>query len=80
MGLRGGEVGLDKRTLIFKKNILIFPYFFRLKEWEKEINAISADSAKLKVENDFDLEGPPRHMTYINQYRVIFLSFKRWGV
>ena len=50
----------------------MFPYFFRLKEWEKEINAISADSAKLKVENDFDLEGPPRHMTYINQYRVNF--------
>ena len=73
MGLRGGEVGLDKRTLILKKKtILMFPYFFRLKEWEKEINAISADSAKLKVENDFDLEGPPRHMTYINQYRVNF--------
>ena len=47
----------------------------RLKDWEVEINADSADSALLKVENDFDLEGPPRHMTYINKYMVI--SFTR---
>ena len=49
---------------------------FRLKDWEVEINADSADSALLKVENDFDLEGPPRHMTYINKYMVIFFYEK----
>jgi hypothetical protein len=40
-----------------------------LKDWEKEINAADPD-APLKVENEFDLEGPPRHMTYINAYKV----------
>ena len=44
---------------------------FRLKDWEVEINADSTDPALLKVENEFDLEGPPRHMTYINKYMVI---------
>ncbi len=42
----------------------------RLKDWEAEINADSVESALLKVENDVDLEGPPRHMTYINAYKV----------
>ena len=41
----------------------------RLKEWEKEINVIDKGSAKLVVENDVDLEGPPRQMKYINAYK-----------
>lgn len=41
----------------------------RLKEWEKEINQINGDAAKLLVENEIDLEGPPRQMTYINKYK-----------
>jgi len=40
-----------------------------LKEWEKEINEIDIDSTKLLVENEVDLEGPPRQMTYINAYK-----------
>ena len=45
-------------------------HFFRLNDWEEEINVESRDSALLKVENDVDLEGPPRHMTFINAYMV----------
>ena len=41
----------------------------RLKDWEKEINVIDKGSAKLVVENDVDLEGPPRQMKYINAYK-----------
>ena len=44
-------------------------FLFRLKEWEKEINEIDIDSTKLLVENEVDLEGPPRQMTYINAYK-----------
>ena len=40
----------------------------RLKDWQKEINAI--ESPMIKVENDYDLEGPPRHMTYVNKSKV----------
>lgn len=42
----------------------------RLKEWETEVNSLSSENAKIAVENDHDLEGPPRHMTYINSYKV----------
>ena len=45
-------------------------FLFRLKDWEVEINIDSAEAALLKVENEVDLEGPPRHMTYINTYLV----------
>lgn len=47
-----------------------------LKEWEEEINAIdrlsrgNAKNAKITLENEYDLEGPPRHMNYINVYKV----------
>ena len=41
----------------------------RLKEWEQEVNALSSENAKIFVENEHDLEGPPRYMTYINQYK-----------
>lgn len=46
-----------------------------LKEWEEEINAIdrlsrgNAKNAKITLENEYDLEGPPRHMNYINVYK-----------
>ena len=47
-----------------------------LKEWETEVNTLDMSSsgkvqnAKIIVENDYDLEGPPRHMTYMNSYKV----------
>lgn len=36
--------------------------------WENEINNVDKNSAKIVVENEFDLEGAPRKMKYINQY------------
>ena len=58
-------------TQVFFKTLLEgLLLFFRLTDWEQEINASSADSALLKVENLVDLEGPPRHMSYINAYKV----------
>ena len=43
----------------------------RIKEWEREINGIDGKfNAKLTVENEADLEGPPRHMNYITAYKV----------
>ena len=48
---------------------MYYNFLFRLKEWEKEINEIDIDSTKLLVENEVDLEGPPRQMTYINAYK-----------
>lgn len=39
-----------------------------LKAWEKELNEISTDPAKICVENDVDLEGPPQNFRYINDY------------
>ncbi|XP_040566269.1 histone-lysine N-methyltransferase SUV39H2 [Lepeophtheirus salmonis] len=38
----------------------------RIKEWEDEINKM--ERVKITVENETDLEGPPRHMTYITGY------------
>ena len=32
------------------------------------MNALDSEIAKIRVENLHDLEGPPRYMTYINQY------------
>jgi len=37
----------------------------RLREWETEINKL--EELKITVENDADLEGPPRHMRYITE-------------
>ena len=39
-----------------------------LKEWEQHLNAINSDPAKIVVENDVDLEGPPQNFKYINDY------------
>ena len=47
-----------------------------LKEWTDEVNKLdcssagNAQNAKITVINDADLEGPPRHMTYMNSYKV----------
>ena len=38
----------------------------RLKEWQDEVNQLEA--VKVTVENDYDLEGPPRYLKYINKY------------
>ena len=35
----------------------------RLKDWEREINQL--EKVKITVENNVDLEGPPRHMQYV---------------
>jgi histone-lysine N-methyltransferase SUV39H len=36
-----------------------------LAQWEKEINQM--ESPRVSVENKADLEGPPRHMTYVTE-------------
>ena len=38
----------------------------RLKEWAREINDICKET-KISVENEADLEGPPRQMSFISQ-------------
>lgn len=42
----------------------------RLKDWEREVNSLDSEVAKISVENSVDLEGPPRYMTYINEYKT----------
>jgi hypothetical protein len=39
-----------------------------LAQWEKKINEINKDPAKILVENKVDLEGPPAGFTYITDY------------
>ena len=47
-----------------------------LKEWADEANTLdcssagNAQNARITVVNEVDLEGPPRHMTYMNSYKV----------
>ena len=54
-----------------------------LKEWIDEVNSLDRSSvgntqnAKITVVNDVDLEGPPRHMTYMNFYKVNKVEFLR---
>ena len=43
-----------------------------IRSWEHEINSGDKNATRIAVENDVDLEGPPRRMTYINQYMVWF--------
>ena len=40
----------------------------QLKAWEDEMNRINTDPARIYVENEVDLEGPPTTFTYINGY------------
>ena len=46
----------------------------RLTDWEKEINLVDYQGPAIKVENEVDLEGPPRHMKYITEYKVMIIS------
>ena len=48
---------------------ILFMLCSRLKAWENEINSI--ESATVRVTNEYDLEGPPRHMTYVTKYQVM---------
>ena len=45
--------------------------FYRLQQWEKEINDL--ENPRVYVENNADLEGPPRHMTYVTVSKVNIL-------
>jgi len=40
----------------------------RLKEWQDEVNQLDQKAIKITVENEHDLEGPPRYLNYINKY------------
>ena len=51
----------------------------KLKEWEISINMISEGSAKITVENEVDLEGPPSNMTYINEVKPApGITIRQW--
>lgn len=41
-----------------------------LRKWERKINTICSDPAKLCVENNVDLELPPMDFKYINECQV----------
>ncbi|KAM8934572.1 histone-lysine N-methyltransferase SUV39H1 [Pelodytes ibericus] len=42
----------------------------RLRQWEQQLNAKRSDPGVITVENEVDLEGPPRDFIYINEYKV----------
>ena len=44
-----------------------------LRKWERKINSICSDPAKLCVENIVDLAMPPMEFVYINECRVRIL-------
>ncbi|XP_033127331.1 histone-lysine N-methyltransferase SUV39H2-like isoform X2 [Anneissia japonica] len=41
----------------------------QLKDWQKKINELSGDGAPISVENNVDLEGPPKNFIFINDYK-----------
>uniref|UniRef100_A0A8D0HDG4 Histone-lysine N-methyltransferase n=1 Tax=Sphenodon punctatus TaxID=8508 RepID=A0A8D0HDG4_SPHPU len=41
-----------------------------LRRWEEELNAKRNHKGRIVVENEVDLEGPPRDFVYINEYKV----------
>lgn len=41
-----------------------------LKRWEEELNRKKSHNGMLYVENDVDLDGPPRDFYYINDYKA----------
>uniref|UniRef100_A0A286XKW4 Histone-lysine N-methyltransferase n=1 Tax=Cavia porcellus TaxID=10141 RepID=A0A286XKW4_CAVPO len=41
-----------------------------LQRWEQELNAKRSHLGRITVENEVDLDGPPRAFMYINEYRV----------
>ncbi|XP_071806754.1 histone-lysine N-methyltransferase SUV39H2-like isoform X2 [Asterias amurensis] len=40
-----------------------------LKKWEKDLNAVCTEKARILVKNNVDLVGPPKDFTYINDYK-----------
>lgn len=69
------ETNGEKNILKVKNDILVRIYdIYRmvqldaLKTWEKELNDKATEKAKIFVENNVDLEGPPSNFTYINDY------------
>ncbi|OCT66833.1 hypothetical protein XELAEV_18038114mg [Xenopus laevis] len=42
----------------------------RLRQWAQQLNAKRSHLGLILVENEVDLEGPPRDFVYINEYRV----------
>lgn len=48
-----------------------------LKEWEKEINAITKGWPPVKIENLVDLEEPPVGFSYVNQCKVESQTLKK---
>uniref|UniRef100_A0ABI7W7X3 Histone-lysine N-methyltransferase n=1 Tax=Felis catus TaxID=9685 RepID=A0ABI7W7X3_FELCA len=40
-----------------------------LRRWEQELNAKRSHLGRITVENEVDLDGPPRAFVYINEYR-----------
>lgn len=57
---------VNKRTKVYQKTKAEVER--ALKAWEKALNEISTDTAKIDVENKVDLEGPPQNFFYINDY------------
>ncbi|XP_039768390.1 histone-lysine N-methyltransferase SUV39H1 isoform X3 [Ornithorhynchus anatinus] len=41
-----------------------------LRRWERELNAKRNHRGRITVENEVDLDGPPRDFVYINEYKV----------
>ncbi|XP_020653379.3 histone-lysine N-methyltransferase SUV39H1 isoform X1 [Pogona vitticeps] len=41
-----------------------------LQQWEDELNAKRNHKGRIVVENEVDLDGPPRDFVYINEYKV----------
>lgn len=56
----------NKRTKAYKT--LKIEVQNALKRWEDELNKINTDPARIYVENEVDLEGPPQNFRYINDY------------
>ncbi|KAM4697033.1 histone-lysine N-methyltransferase SUV39H1 [Rhinophrynus dorsalis] len=42
----------------------------RIRRWEQQLNAKRAHPGLILVENEVDLEGPPKDFVYINEYKV----------
>ncbi|XP_063289185.1 histone-lysine N-methyltransferase SUV39H1 [Pelobates fuscus] len=42
----------------------------RLRQWEHQLNAKRSHPGQILVENEVDLEGPPKDFVYINEYKV----------
>lgn len=56
----------NKRTKAYKT--LKIEVKNALKRWEDDLNRINTDPARIYIENEVDLEGPPQNFRYINDY------------